>query len=335
MRDDLEALVADHLDGALDAAAEERLARELEKDPSALSDYVDQLEIHQRLGVALEKDSSGLAEAVVREIRLMGDAERFSQGVVREIKRSSRSLRIREWAAAAVILLALGLALVLKKDPASMPATSKAPNVLLVVGRLPLDPGDLRVKERLEGLGCRVSAQTALQVVPSDAAGRALVAISSTTLAADMLDVPGELTAKFRDAAAPVLTWEPRLFYDLGMISGSTYQKDWGAARQQTRLVVTETAHPLAAGLSGAVEVMSAPGHLSWGRTRADAIRVATLEGDPALATIFAYDAGAAMPGLVAPDRRVGLFLFDATSLHLTPQGWQLFDAAVRWSLKP
>jgi hypothetical protein len=132
-----------------------------------------------------------------------------------------------------------------------------------------------------------------------------------------------------------VLTWEPRLFYDLGMISGSTYQKDWGAARGQTRLVVSGTAHPLAAGLSGEVEVLSTPGHLSWGRTRADAIKIASVVGDPALAALFAYEAGAAMPGLVAPSRRVGLFLFDATSPHLTPQGWQLFDAAVRWSLKP
>ncbi|HVE41575.1 MAG TPA: hypothetical protein VNM14_16910 [Planctomycetota bacterium] len=333
MREDLEARVADHLDGTLDAPAAESLARELEKDSQALTEYADQLEIHHRLKVALEQDKPGFAEAVVREIRLMPDAQRFSEGVVREIKRSTRSLRVREWAAAAVILVAVGLALLLRKtDP--MPAASNAPDVLLVVGRLPLEPGDLRVKERLEHLGCRVSAQTALQVVPADAAGRALVAISSTTLAADMLDVPGELTAKFRDAGAPVLTWEPRLFYDLGMIAGSTYQKDWGAARGQTRLVVRTDGHPLAAGLSGAVEVLSTPGHLSWGRTRADAIRIATLESDPTLATIFAYDAGAAMPGLLAPSRRVGLFLFDTTSLQLTPQGWQLFDAAVRWSLK-
>src|SRR5436190_21904074 len=102
MREELEARIADHLDETPDATGSEPLARELENDPRALSEYADQLEIHHRLGVALGKASSRLAEAVVLEIRLTSDAERFSQGVVREIKRNPRALRIREWAAAAV-----------------------------------------------------------------------------------------------------------------------------------------------------------------------------------------------------------------------------------------
>lgn len=335
MREELEARVAEQLDGTLDAAGQEQLARELGVDAQATSEYADQLAIHHRLRVALEKPDAGFSEAVVREIRLLGDAQRFSQGVVQEIKRTARPRRIREWVAAAVILLAVGFAFYHRGSGASVPpAAPGAPEVLLVVGRLPLEAGDRRVKERLETLGCRVTAQTALQTLPSDAAGRALVAISSTTLAADVLDVPGELTAKFRDAATPVLTWEPRLFYDLGMIAGSVHQKDWGAVKGQTRLVVTEAGHPLAAGLTGPVEVNSRPNHLSWGRTRGDAIKVATIEGDPSRAALFAYESGAAMPGRVAPERRVGLFLFDTTSLQLTPQGWQLFDAAIRWTLK-
>ena len=74
MREELEARVADHLDETPDAPGLEQLARELENDPGALSEYADQLEIHHRLGVALGKDSSRLSEAVVLEIRLTGDA---------------------------------------------------------------------------------------------------------------------------------------------------------------------------------------------------------------------------------------------------------------------
>jgi hypothetical protein len=64
---------------------------------------------------------------------------------------------------------------------------------------------------------------------------------------------------------------------------------------------------------------------------RPDALKIASLEGSPEKAALFGYDRGASMPGLVAPARRVGLFLFDTTSLQLTPEGWALFDAAVRW----
>jgi hypothetical protein len=49
--------------------------------------------------------------------------------------------------------------------------------------------------------------------------------------------------------------------------------------------------------------------------------------------TIFAYDAGVEMPGLVAPDKRVGLFLFRDTANSFTTEGWSLFDAAVDWSI--
>jgi hypothetical protein len=48
---------------------------------------------------------------------------------------------------------------------------------------------------------------------------------------------------------------------------------------------------------------------------------------------IFGYETGATMPGAVAPARRVGFFLEDLTAGSLTPAGWALFDAAVRWAL--
>lgn len=49
--------------------------------------------------------------------------------------------------------------------------------------------------------------------------------------------------------------------------------------------------------------------------------------------TIFAYDAGVEMPGLVAPDKPIGLFLFRDTANSFTTEGWSLFDAAVDWSI--
>jgi hypothetical protein len=100
-------------------------------------------------------------------------------------------------------------------------------------------------------------------------------------------------------------------------------------------LSLLRTDHPLAAGLSGTLRVAKGPDRCSWGRAREDAIRIAAVEGDAARAAIFGYEQGAAMPGLVAPARRLSFFLFDHTAPSLTPEGWALFDAAVRWCAGP
>ena len=97
-------------------------------------------------------------------------------------------------------------------------------------------------------------------------------------------------------------------------------------------LSIVRPDHPLAAGLSGTVRVAAAPDRCSWGRARADAVKIAIVEGDDARAAIFAYDRGSAMPGGIAPARRLSLFLFDHTAGTLTPEGWALFDAGVEWS---
>ncbi len=335
MREDLELRICDHLDGTLEASAAEPLARELEADPQALGEFADQLQIDHRLRVALGKNPPPIAAAVVRELRLQGDSRRFSDQVVDRIKGGSRPTR-RIWELAAAALLLAGLGFLLLKgggpDPPS-PAGRAPAEALLVVGRLPLEEGDARVKARLETLGCRVTTARASQVATSDAAGKSLVILSSTALAKDVLDVQGELTAKFRETPVPLLVWEPRLFYDLGMIPGAVYHADWGAAKDQTSLRIVDPSHPLAGGLSGTVTITTKPSPLSWGRARADAIKIAAIVDDPARAAVFAYEKDARMPGLVAPARRVGLFLFDATGRDLSPRGWTLFDAAVRWCL--
>jgi len=329
MREDLEALIADLLDESIDAEGRERLSRELEKDPAARAEFADQLEIHHRLGVALEPSNPEFVDAVVREVKLLGDADRFSQGVVRQIKQTTSRRRIWEMAAAALFVAIAGYAL-FRPSVAPTPAAEPS-HVLFVVGHVPLDPGDQAVKARLEQNGWRVEVKIESAVKEADARGKTFVAISSTSLVRDVLKVPGELMTKFRSVAVPVLTWEPRLFYDLGMVPGAVHHTDWAATRNLSAVTIVNPTHALAAGLSGRVALTTAPAQLSWGRPRADAIKIATLETSPEKAAVFAYDRGASMPGLVAPARRVGLFLFDATALQLTPQGWALFDAAVRW----
>jgi hypothetical protein len=179
--------------------------------------------------------------------------------------------------------------------------------------------GDLAVRNRLMTLGYTVTTVDDSASRSTDATGKDLVVITSTVLASNV-------NTKFRNVAVPVITWEHALFDDLAMTSAG------GVKRTGVRdLVITTPAHPLAAGLTGTVQVATAVGDFASGTPNGNAVVVATVPGTTT-AGIFAYESGAAMPGRSAPARRVGLFLGDATPTILTAAGQALFDAAVGWA---
>ena len=78
--------------------------------------------------------------------------------------------------------------------------------------------------------------------------------------------------------------------------------------------------------------VLNASGTLSGRKPNANAASVATAASDTTKTLIFGYGAGAAMPGLTAPARRVGLFMFDTSAASFTTSGGALFDAAIKWA---
>jgi hypothetical protein len=157
----------------------------------------------------------------------------------------------------------------------------------------------------------------------ADATGKTLVVVSSTITSTDV-------NTKFRTVTVPVVTWESGIFDDLGM-TGTVSGTDFGTQASQTQVNVVASTHPMAAGLSGLVSA-SASSAYTWGVPNANAARVATLSGNSTRYVMFGYDSGAAMPGLSAPARRVGLFLGDTTATSLTANGWALFDASIRWA---
>lgn len=97
--------------------------------------------------------------------------------------------------------------------------------------------------------------------------------------------------------------------------------------------------HSLAAGLGGTELVfhhMNNPGLTStfnWGKPNGNAASVATIVGNATRIAVFGYAAGASMPGLVAPARRVGFFAGDTTATYFTQSGWALFEGAVGWAV--
>jgi glucose/arabinose dehydrogenase len=205
-----------------------------------------------------------------------------------------------------------------------VPTTHLHPYVLLVTNSTTLGAGDAAVRDRLQATGHTVVVRTGPGATTADAAGKALVVVSSTVTSANV-------NTKFRAVVNPVVTWESALLDDLGM-TGTASGTDFGTLAGGSQVDIVAPAHPLAAGLSGRVTVTSSAQTFSWGRPNANAALVARPAGDATRAVIFGYEKGAAMPGLAAPGRRVGFFLENSTASALTTAGGSLFDATVRWA---
>lgn len=205
---------------------------------------------------------------------------------------------------------------------AAVPAPKAA---LLVTGSATLGSGDLAVNNRLQTLGYAVTVKTGPAATAADAVGKAVVVISSSIASADV-------NTKFRAAAVPVVNWEQALQDDFGMTDGLAASQ--GTVAGQTQVAMAST-HPIAAGLTGNQTVATAAGDLAWGKPNANAAAVAGQVGDASRRTMYAYERGAAMPGLAAPARRVQLFMTDGTAASMTAAGWALFDNAVKWAVGP
>lgn len=211
-------------------------------------------------------------------------------------------------------------------DTQMLTLTVAKSKVLFVVGSTTLNVGDAAVKAHLDSMGYDVTPKTAIDATNADANGMDLVMISSTPNSKDT-------GVDFRDIAVPVLTWEGWLFDDMGMtgnVLGTDYYKQVG----QTSVSIVNGTHPMAAGLSGVQTVYNSSGYLEYGLLNSSAITIATINGDATKPVLFGYEKGSQMIGLTAPARRVGFFLYDTEASFMTPQGWSLFDAAVKWSIE-
>jgi hypothetical protein len=118
----------------------------------------------------------------------------------------------------------------------------------------------------------------------------------------------------------------------MGMTTTST--KDYGTATRQTQLKIINATHPLAGGLSGTITVYTTSDTVSWGAPNANAAKIATITNASTKVVVFGYASGAAMPGLVAPAKRIGLYMFDTSANNLNSNGWTLFDSAVNWAVQ-
>ena len=200
--------------------------------------------------------------------------------------------------------------------------------VLFVVGGKgkEIKLSDQIIKKQLEDRGFNVVVKNDTLVKTEDARSKALVFLSESARSK-------EVNTKFRYVAVPVICSEPWLFSHLGM-TGETKKIDYGRKSRQKEIAIVNPGHPMAASLSENVLVSNKTFFMGWGVPGKNAITVAALKKDPKKYAIFAYEAGAEMPGNVAPAKRVGLFLFRGTSKSFTPDAWSLFNAVVDWSIE-
>ncbi len=208
--------------------------------------------------------------------------------------------------------------------PISIVIGGASRTALLIVGESDLGAGDAAVRSHLERLGYQVAVASATDVTAAEAGEVAVVLISSTVRAR-------EIDPAFSDLEVPIITWENRLYDDLGF-TGDQANVDFGRARKQIAIDVTDGAlfgQPDLAGLTG---VTTRPRAMAWGLPGAAAQVVARLADGSGLATHFAYEAGSEMAVGIAPARRVALGLHNGTAAALAPAGWALFDGAIAWA---
>jgi hypothetical protein len=200
------------------------------------------------------------------------------------------------------------------------PSISATGPVLFVVGSTTLNRGDSAVLDFLQKIGFDVTVLPGNQAEPSHATGKKLVVISSTVSAA-------AVNTKFRKVEVPLLTWETDLFtsYELGIAAQKGVQSS-------AALRINRPGHKMAGGLNGDIAVGSST-QLAWAEPWPSAEVVATLGNNRLRAVVFGYQKGADMQTMVAPAKRVGIFLTDDSASSLNARGWRLFESAVAWAV--
>jgi hypothetical protein len=219
------------------------------------------------------------------------------------------------------------------KDRAGNAATTSAvaaagKTALFVVGNpAALNASDTGVVNLLDSKLLQVAVVDDGASLTSDAAGKALIVVSSTVSS-------GSVSTKFRDVAVPVINWEQACQDDFNMTL-NTDGTDRGTVGGQVNLNIVNPTHPLAAGLSAGVRpVVTAAATFTWGLPNTNAIAIATLEGSPNRVGIYAYEKGATMlNAFVAPEKRIHIFLDNDTFAVLNPDGLKLVNAAVDWTI--
>lgn len=264
--------------------------------------------------------------------------------------------RFAKAAAAIPLFMSLGCAaqmsqadLVGMQFPAERAPVSR--NILMVVGNengvvnYGTSIADVFVKNRLElDMGhtvtrMRDNAPADSLLMAANAADLVIIAESVTS---------GALNTKIVSTATPIFSYEAFLQDEFGLVNPQgrpvdpgppADNADFGAIEDQTHIRIVNPSHPLAAGLSGLVQVYRFPREMNWGKAIAPSAEVvATLPDYPEAAVIYVIRKGAPLyDGTPAPGLRVQYYTENdnqtGTINLMTGPGLRMFDAAINYAL--
>ncbi|MCZ8519516.1 MULTISPECIES: hypothetical protein [Paenibacillus] len=186
--------------------------------------------------------------------------------------------------------------------------------------------GDAILAKRLrEKHGMEVTIVADKEVTTESAKGYGLIYVSESVNS-------GKIQDKFITLPVPVIYAEVQAAPQIGLSDEEAYGHLEGSNAAKT-LEIKDSAHPLAAGLSGKVDVYKDNGKMGYATPGEDAVVIATVPGEEQNAAIFAYEKGATKAsGQQAAAREILFYLFNGEEINQTEEGWKLFDAAVEWA---
>jgi hypothetical protein len=193
----------------------------------------------------------------------------------------------------------------------------------------PLMQLDATMKMRLESRGFKVELAIDELSKESDAAGKALLIISSSVNRTKLFDGGAP---RFKSAPIPAFVMKDGVIEVMGIGMGPNggFSTDVGFSQ----LTILAPGDPLAAGLTGDVTVYTKGDRIIWSNPAPSAHKIATVAGHANEVAIFAYPAGAMMAaGVMAPAKRMAFFIHRNTDY--SGAGLKLFDAAVDFLLAP
>jgi hypothetical protein len=105
---------------------------------------------------------------------------------------------------------------------------------------------------------------------------------------------------------------------------------------KQTEVTIVDSAHPIAAGLKGDVQLHYDPVAVSYGMPGGDGKIIASVKNDPTKGFIISYEKGSkdVVGGTV--NARTALLGFTAKTMmdNATDEAWKLFDATILWAIQ-
>lgn len=192
-------------------------------------------------------------------------------------------------------------------------------------GGVPSATDQALINELSLGLGHKVNLRPVSSAAEKPAGSEAdtvdLVIVSESVGSGNVADA-------FKEVTKPVLLLEAFIADDMQVATP-------GTLATQSQVDIVNPDHPLAAGLSGTVDIYKSAKTLStFTSASTDAIKVASGVGQPDVGAMLAFLPGAKMESdFVAPGRRVCLGLHSAVPEEFTSQAKALFRAAVTWSM--